>query len=951
MHGRTRLRRLMPATLLITLAAVSLAAAAPQDTGPPADLGRTAGEAASVVEVRLADRDELDRLVATGVDLDHQVAVTDAGVEVHAVVTPSEVESLRALGFQVGDVVFTAADSERALAEREATIAAHVAANEAFAAAAYDETNPDVSDVRIVRADYYTSFGNQVLSVEAKWAQGQTSSQQLVVERDSGPGTAMGSGGTQNISRFVDAGVYLYHRGASSVSTRPEYVRITSPTGDVAVAKVEDWLSVEGEDPFKGDGYLEDFVTSYLTPTELYERIHQLASEFPALAEVVELPQRTNGYRRKAQALLDPPANRVRVDSPSPAAGEYLFAGPAGYGPGLPSGGISGSFELVDDGSGSPSEGCGPLIGFTAGSIAIADRGTCPFVQKTQNAQAAGAVALVIVNNVPGDPFSPGGSASGITIPTVMISLDDGTLIKENLPASGAVIPGVPVSNSARVGVDSHAWGHEGGTDISIEVVDPGVPSSALSVDVAGNDITVSLATNDAGARTSTAAQVRDAINASSPASALVVAYTYRGNAGGGTAPPSPRRNLSDFLDAPDTVSRDPHPVYALRIGKVRDGSKMGVLAYAQEHAREWVPPLVTVETAERLLRNYASHGPTKQLLNNLEIWIAPSINPDGGHYSFYDFASQRRNMTRHCAVNGSYDLNARNSWGVDNNRNYTEYSLFDGYDGASTSCTSDVFAGPSELSEPENKNLDWLAARPNVKFAMNLHSSGNYFMWSPGAYALPGRISAPRPTLEEESYFWGASSRILTSIKRHRGLSVTPARTGPISDVLYSAAGNSGDMLWYKYGIYAWNFEVGTQFQPPWEGPTSSSASAHQEALEFSNGLVELMRVAYDFGKDNTRPESTLSLSTSSTSGMVNVRFVTSEPAAVFYTLDGSVPTYSSTLYASAGIREGGELLTVPTGTTVHWFSVDSAGNVERNYRPDGGARNYNKQVATLGG
>ena len=51
-------------------------------------------------------------------------------------------------------------------------------------------------------------------------------------------------------------------------------------------------------------------------------------------------------------------------------------------------------------------------------------------------------------------------------------------------------------------------------------------------------------------------------------------------------------------------------------------------------------------------------------------------------------------------------------------------------------------------VSEPESKNLDWLAARPNVKFAMNLHSSGNYFMWSPGAYALPGRVSAPRPTL-----------------------------------------------------------------------------------------------------------------------------------------------------------------------------------------------------------
>ena len=74
-----------------------------------------------------------------------------------------------------------------------------------------------------------------------------------------------------------------------------------------------------------------------------------------------------------------------------------------------------------------------------------------------------------------------------------------------------------------------------------------------------------------------------------------------------------------------------------------------------------------------------------------------------------YDYNSQRRNMVNYCASNptGNNDPFARNSWGVDLNRNFSVGSFFDGYQGASNSCTSDTFAGPSELSEPEVAQRD----------------------------------------------------------------------------------------------------------------------------------------------------------------------------------------------------------------------------------------------------
>ena len=92
----------------------------------------------------------------------------------------------------------------------------------------------------------------------------------------------------------------------------------------------------------------------------------------------------------------------------------------------------------------------------------------------------------------------------------------------------------------ATVVLTSRAWGHEGGDQITAEFLNPGVANSPLSVAVIGNDISVSLATNSAGALSSTAAQVVAAINAHPGAAALVKALTYRGQRRRGNRPGPP---------------------------------------------------------------------------------------------------------------------------------------------------------------------------------------------------------------------------------------------------------------------------------------------------------------------------------------------------------------------------------------------------------------------------
>ena len=92
-----------------------------------------------------------------------------------------------------------------------------------------------------------------------------------------------------------------------------------------------------------------------------------------------------------------------------------------------------------------------------------------------------------------------------------------------------------------------------------------------------------------------------------------------------------------------------------------------------------------------------------------------------------------------------------------------------------------------------------------------NIHSFGGYFMWAPGSYKNDGfRTTAPAPNIGIENYFFEAGEKILQRIKDVRGTVILPERTGPIADVLYSAAGNSADDGWYRKGIIAYSFETG---------------------------------------------------------------------------------------------------------------------------------------------
>lgn len=175
-----------------------------------------------------------------------------------------------------------------------------------------------------------------------------------------------------------------------------------------------------------------------------------------------------DGSNPRMQMFVFTPSNtgELQVNSPGSIAGSYNAAA-AGFGAPLDPA-TTADLELVDDGSGNPTEGCGALTGFTPGNIAVVDRGSCEFGAKGVNAQNAGAVAMVVINNQAGNgviTMGAGAQGGSVTIPAAMIGNDDGQTIRAEIPGVNATL----VDNGNNIlnrdsdldaGVIAHEYGH-----------------------------------------------------------------------------------------------------------------------------------------------------------------------------------------------------------------------------------------------------------------------------------------------------------------------------------------------------------------------------------------------------------------------------------------------------------------------------------------------------------
>lgn len=132
---------------------------------------------------------------------------------------------------------------------------------------------------------------------------------------------------------------------------------------------------------------------------------------------------------------------RAHVVASGATTGDFV-SGQGVFYPTLTTSGISGDVVLVNDGTGTTTDGCNtPFVnaGAVAGKVALMDQSsTCSMPQQALNAQNAGAIAAIIIGNVSGAAPQLRGAAPTVSIPVASLSLANGGTIKAAL-GSGTV--------------------------------------------------------------------------------------------------------------------------------------------------------------------------------------------------------------------------------------------------------------------------------------------------------------------------------------------------------------------------------------------------------------------------------------------------------------------------------------------------------------------------------
>ena len=253
--------------------------------------------------------------------------------------------------------------------------------------------------------------------------------------------------------------------------------------------------------------------------------------------------------------------------------------------------------------------------------------------------------------------------------------------------------------------------------------------------------------------------------------------------------------------------------------------NKPSVFINGCQHAREWITVMSTSYIAENLCANYASDDLMSNILDLVDVYIIPIVNPDGYVYSHTTDRYWRKNR----------QPNVGSCVGTDLNRNWN--ADWNGGQSTSTSTCSDIYVGTAPFSAVEANLLKlFMESIGNLKGHLDIHSYSALVL-GPWGYS-----NSPSPD-HEEIIELGTSMN--SAISNTHNYNFTFG-TGDANGSIYLASGTMPDWSYDGLGALGYTYEL---------RPSSASGGGFElaegqivEACEEAySGVVEMLLWAAD--------------------------------------------------------------------------------------------------------
>ncbi|MDZ7344102.1 MAG: M14 family zinc carboxypeptidase [candidate division KSB1 bacterium] len=237
-------------------------------------------------------------------------------------------------------------------------------------------------------------------------------------------------------------------------------------------------------------------------------------------------------------------------------------------------------------------------------------------------------------------------------------------------------------------------------------------------------------------------------------------------------------------------------PIWGIRVSDHPDldEDEPAVLFTGLHHAREPLGAFMCKAIMEELLINYGKSPRHTRLVDSLEIWLVPIVNPDGYKYIMeyqLQFPWWRKNL-RDNNGDGLFDPLVD---GVDLNRNY-DYNWNEGGD---SNPASWFYRGRAAFSEKEVQALRDLAVSENFVIGVSYHSYGESILYPWGNFHR-----AP-----DQELIVDIAQRCAGKISRHAGngtYNVLP---------LNGRVGQSSIWMYGEMGVVDFIIETGEEYFP----------------------------------------------------------------------------------------------------------------------------------------